>query len=127
MEGLQKRIKLSDQEEGIHREEEEEGEGEHSLVVIGVSEETELQIQRILDRINSFTQQVSEILEAGKALFKDLSAQFEERLISIHKDQLEKWEEEMKEVRADDSANEEARSLLHNAQFHLFQNVREDP
>lgn len=45
----------------------------------------------------------------------------------IHKDQLEKWEEEMKEVRADDSANEEARSLLHNAQFHLFQNVREDP
>jgi hypothetical protein len=44
----------------------------------------------------------------------------------IHREQVEKWEKEMKELRAHDSANEAARSLLHNAQFHLFQNVRED-
>ncbi|KAJ4747001.1 knotted 1-binding protein [Rhynchospora pubera] len=119
LEGLQKRIKLSDPKEGI----EGEGEGEHC---VAASEETELQIQRILDKINSFTQQVSEILEAGKALFKDLSTDFEEHLISIHREQVEKWEEEMKEIRAHDSANEAAGSLLRNAQFHLFQNVHED-
>ncbi|KAJ4798043.1 Purple acid phosphatase [Rhynchospora pubera] len=85
------------------------------------SEETELQIQRILHKINSFTHQVSEILEAGKALFKDLTTDFEERLISIHREQ-----EEIKEIRAHDSANEAAGSLLRNAQFHLFQNVHED-
>ncbi|KAJ1704672.1 hypothetical protein LUZ63_004451 [Rhynchospora breviuscula] len=120
LEGLQKRIKLSDPKETI------EGEGEHCVEVAAASEETELHIQRILDKINSFTQQVSEILEAGKALFKDLSTEFEERLISIHREQVEKWEEEMKEIRAHDSANEAAGSLLRDAQFHLFQNVHED-
>jgi hypothetical protein len=44
----------------------------------------------------------------------------------LHREQVEKWEEEMKELRAHDSENEAARSLLRNAQFHLFQNVRED-
>nr|CAD1816821.1 unnamed protein product [Ananas comosus var. bracteatus] len=54
---------------------------------------------------------------------QDLTAEFEDRLISIHKEQMEKWQEEIKELRAQDASNEASRSLLQNAQFHLLQNV----
>jgi hypothetical protein len=32
---------------------------------------------------------------------------------------VERWEEEIQELRASDAANEQARALLHNAQLHL--------
>jgi hypothetical protein len=44
------------------------------------SAETEDHIQRILTAIDNYTRQVSEMLDAGHALFKDLAADFEERL-----------------------------------------------
>ncbi|RLN18051.1 hypothetical protein C2845_PM02G40170 [Panicum miliaceum] len=89
------------------------------------SAETEDHIQRILVAIDNYTRQVSEMLDAGRALFKDLAADFEERLCSIHRERLERWEEEIRELRARDAANEQARALLHNAQLHLLHTVRD--
>uniref|UniRef100_A0A0E0CTT9 Uncharacterized protein n=2 Tax=Oryza meridionalis TaxID=40149 RepID=A0A0E0CTT9_9ORYZ len=91
-----------------------------------VAAETEEHVQRILLAIDAFTRQVSEMLEAGRALFKNLAADFEDRLCSIHKERVERWEEEIRELRARDAANEQARSLLHNAQLHLLATVRHD-
>ncbi|KAL5795868.1 hypothetical protein ACOSQ2_000688 [Xanthoceras sorbifolium] len=89
------------------------------------SEEVELNITNILDKIEHFTQMVSELLESGKTMFKDLSNEFEERLITIHKEQVEKWQEEIKELRLLDVSNEEASVVLHNAHF-LLQNPHID-
>ncbi|KAL5539851.1 hypothetical protein UlMin_045472 [Ulmus minor] len=85
------------------------------------SEEMELIISHILERIDNFTHLVSELLESGKTMFKELSNEFEERMITIHKEQVEKWQQEIKELRLLDSTNEEANTLLHNARF-LLQN-----
>ena len=87
--------------------------------------------------------EVSELLESGKTMFKELSNEFEERLFMydttviyefrnlkmeenfkffilffwvfvcfrIHKEQMEKWQEEVKELRLVDASNEEARAM----------------
>ncbi|GJN09352.1 hypothetical protein PR202_ga27353 [Eleusine coracana subsp. coracana] len=89
------------------------------------SAETEEHIQRILLTIDNFTRQVSEMLETGRAMFRDLAADFEERLCSIHKERVERWEEMIRDLRARDAANEQARALLHNAQLHLLHTVRD--
>ncbi|KAL1293880.1 hypothetical protein HN51_054556 [Arachis hypogaea] len=83
------------------------------------SEEMELNISLILEKIENFTQRVSELLESGKTMFKELSNEFEEKLIMIHKEQVEKWQEEIKELRAIDASNEEANAVLHNARYLL--------
>ncbi|CAK7348575.1 unnamed protein product [Dovyalis caffra] len=83
------------------------------------SEEMELNIAHIFEKIEHFTQMVSELLESGKAMFKELSNEFEERLISIHKEQMEKWQEEIKELRLLDASNEEASGILNNARYVL--------
>ncbi|GJN30037.1 hypothetical protein PR202_gb18311 [Eleusine coracana subsp. coracana] len=89
------------------------------------SAETEEHIQRILLTIDNFTRQVSEMLETGRAMFRDLAADFEERLCSIHKERVEHWEEMIRDLRARDAANEQARALLHNAQLQLLHTVRD--
>ncbi|ONK78824.1 uncharacterized protein A4U43_C02F22810 [Asparagus officinalis] len=109
-----------DDEEAVKEEE------ETNEAAAAASEEMESSIQSILERIERFTHQVSKLLESGKEMFSNLSSQFEERLISIHRDQVEKWQEEIKELRLLDASNEAARSLLQNAQFHLFQSVTEE-
>jgi uncharacterized protein YigA (DUF484 family) len=43
----------------------------------------------------------------------------------IHRERVERWEEEIHELRAHDAANEQARALLHNAQLHLLHTVRD--
>ncbi|RZC56053.1 hypothetical protein C5167_014912 [Papaver somniferum] len=91
-------------------------------VAVG-SEEMENLINGVLEKIERFTQQVSEMLEAGKTLFKDLSNEFEERIIGIHKEQIEKWQDEIKELRSLDAMNEEANTRLHMTRS-LFQNVQ---
>ncbi|CAJ2628897.1 unnamed protein product [Trifolium pratense] len=83
------------------------------------SEEMELNISLVLEKIENFTQRVSELLESGKTMFKDLCNEFEEKLIMIHKEQVEKWQEEIKELRALDASNEEANALLQNARYVL--------
>ncbi|XP_006444657.2 uncharacterized protein LOC18046956 [Citrus clementina] len=88
---------------------------------IVASEEMELNITGILEKIENFTQMISELLESGKTMFKELSNEFEERLITIHKEQIDKWQEEIKELRLHDASNEEASAILHNARF-LLQN-----
>ncbi|KAL4181666.1 hypothetical protein AMTRI_Chr12g272280 [Amborella trichopoda] len=80
------------------------------------SEEMENSINLILQRMEGFTFKVSELLEAGRTLFRQLSTQFEERIISIHQNQIEIWQEEIKELRVLDAANEEASGRLHGAQ-----------
>nr|CAB3503390.1 unnamed protein product [Digitaria exilis] len=109
-----------------------EAEGDEMAVVAAeeeeqmmVSVETEEHIQRILVAIDNYTRQVSEMLDAGRALFKDLAADFEERLCTVHKERVERWEEEIRELRARDAANEQTRALLHNAQLHLLHTVRD--
>ncbi|KAI3898024.1 hypothetical protein MKW92_029855 [Papaver armeniacum] len=109
---------------------EEEEENENGLVMeeevetaAAGSEEMESLINGVLEKIERFTQQVSEMLEAGKTLFKDLSNEFEERIIGIHKEQIEKWQDEIKELRSLDAMNEEANTRLHMTRS-LFQNVQ---
>ncbi|MCL7042541.1 hypothetical protein MKW94_021506 [Papaver nudicaule] len=107
--------------------EEEENENglamEEAETVVQGSEEMESLINGVLEKIERFTQQVSEMLEAGKTLFKDLSNEFEERIIGIHKEQIEKWQDEIKELRSLDAMNEEANTRLQMTRS-LFQNVR---
>lgn len=43
----------------------------------------------------------------------------------IHKEQMEKWQEEIKDLRLLDASNEEANALLHNAR-HLLHNAHID-
>jgi hypothetical protein len=70
-----------------------ETEGDETMAVVAAEAEAEAEaeeqmgsaeaedhIQRILAAIDSYTRQVSEMLDAGRALFKDLAADFEERL-----------------------------------------------
>ncbi|XP_058770354.1 uncharacterized protein LOC131643998 [Vicia villosa] len=83
------------------------------------SEDMELNISLVLEKIENFTQRVSELLESGKTMFKDLCNEFEEKLIMIHKEQVEKWQEEIKELRSLDASNEEANALLQNARYVL--------
>ncbi|KAF2598138.1 hypothetical protein F2Q68_00007017 [Brassica cretica] len=122
--GSRKRMKSSDEEEkggsrdGMSLDATENEETETKLVA---SDEMELHIAQILDKIESFTQTVSNLLDTGKTMFKELSNEFEERLIMIHKEYVEKWQEEIKELRLLDASNEETTSLLHNARF-LIQN-----
>ncbi|KAE8722079.1 putative Leucine-rich repeat receptor protein kinase EXS [Hibiscus syriacus] len=94
---------------------------EQSEANVNGSEEMELNISHILEKIDRFTQLVSELLESGKTMFRELSNEFEERLFTIHKEQMEKWQEEIKELRLIDASNEEASALLNNARF-LLQN-----
>ncbi|KAL5068962.1 hypothetical protein RYX36_019849 [Vicia faba] len=93
-------------------------EGFETNQLIG-SEDMELNISLVLEKIENFTQRVSELLESGKTMFKDLCNEFEEKLIMIHKEQVEKWQEEIKELRALDASNEEANTLLQNARYVL--------
>ncbi|GFP85387.1 hypothetical protein PHJA_000682400 [Phtheirospermum japonicum] len=69
---------------------------------------------------------VSELLESGKSMLKELSNDFEERMILVHKEQILKWQEEIKELRSLDAANEDADALLQNAKY-LLQNVHGGP
>ncbi|XP_004235820.1 uncharacterized protein [Solanum lycopersicum] len=96
---------------------------EETAVATLTSEQMELEIANILEKINRFTNLVSELLESGKSMLKELSNEFEERIILIHKEQMEKWQEEIKELRLLDTSNEEADGLLLNAKY-LLQNVR---
>ncbi|KAG5251604.1 hypothetical protein OIU76_007817 [Salix suchowensis] len=91
---------------------------ETDMNIVG-SEEMELNIAHIFEKIEHFTQMVSELLESGKAMFKEMSNEFEERLISIHKEEMEKWQEEIKVLRLLDASNEEASGILHNARYVL--------
>ncbi|CAN1145027.1 hypothetical protein LINPERHAP1_LOCUS36204 [Linum perenne] len=97
-------------------EKEEEELAEGSIVV---SDEMDANISQILEKIERFTQMVSEMLESGKAMFKDLSNEFEERLITIHKQQIDQWQEDIKELRFLDASNEEISAVLLNARYLL--------
>ncbi|XP_057966573.1 uncharacterized protein LOC131156703 isoform X2 [Malania oleifera] len=99
-------------------------EEENEMNIAG-SEEMKHSITRIHERIEHFTQLVSELLESGKAILKELTDEFEERLIAIHKAQVEKWQEEIRELQLLDGSNEEVNALLDNARY-LIQNIQVD-
>ncbi|KAL8161193.1 hypothetical protein V2J09_012682 [Rumex salicifolius] len=90
------------------------------------SEEMELGISHIHDKVEQFNQLVSELLENGKSLFNKLSNEFEERILMIHREQIEKWQEEIKELRMLDSCNEEMNTCLQNAQCVLQSSLQMD-
>ncbi|XP_037417042.1 uncharacterized protein LOC119280218 [Triticum dicoccoides] len=105
--------------------------GEEMAIVAALEAEvvglvvTEEHVQRILLAIDNFTRKVSGMLDSGRAMLKDLAADFEDRLYSrsiisclIHKERVNKWEEEM--LGARDAANEQTRAILHSAQLQLF-------
>ncbi|XP_043723579.1 uncharacterized protein LOC122670684 [Telopea speciosissima] len=122
IEVVRKRMKPAAVKKGNEAVEVVEEETETNVAVAG-SEEMELSIARLLERIERFTQLVSELLETGKNMFKELSNEFEERMIIIHKEQIEKWQEEINELRLIDASNEEANAVLHNARFLLHQSA----
>ncbi|XP_017979807.1 PREDICTED: uncharacterized protein LOC18613839 isoform X2 [Theobroma cacao] len=122
-EAMRKRMK-PDEKEDDHVSNEtvmETTEKEQSETNIVGSEEMELNISHIFEKIERFTQLVSELLESWKTMFKELSDEFEERLIVIHKEHMEKWQEEINELRLVDGSNEEASAMLNNARS-LLQN-----
>ncbi|KAM7276108.1 hypothetical protein ACFE04_017974 [Oxalis oulophora] len=90
------------------------------LAVVG-SEEMELNITQIHEKIERFTEMISGLLESGKSMLKELSDEFEEQLITMHKEIIEKWQDEIKELRFSDASNEETNAILHNARC-LLQN-----
>uniref|UniRef100_A0A7N0TEZ2 Uncharacterized protein n=1 Tax=Kalanchoe fedtschenkoi TaxID=63787 RepID=A0A7N0TEZ2_KALFE len=89
------------------------------------SEEMKHAISCIVEKIESFTQLVSELLESGKKLFKDLSDEFEDGMIMLHKEQIDKWQAEMRDLRLLDASNEEINALLQNARY-LLKTVHAD-
>lgn len=101
---------------------EQNGEEEESEMNFSGSEEMRLGIARILEKVEAFNQQVSEMLESGKSLFTKLNQDFEERVLMIHKEQIEKWQEEIKELRMIDTTNEEMHARLNNVKC-LLQTV----
>lgn len=92
---------------------------EETEVNPSLSEQMELDINHILDKINRFTELVSELLGSGKSLLNELGNEFEERVLLIHKEQIEKWEDDIKELRMLDASNEELSVLLNNARYML--------
>ncbi|KAL0554689.1 hypothetical protein IC582_008616 [Cucumis melo] len=116
-----KRQKLAVEEQGRDTDMSNVLENEQCETIIKGSEEMESNIACLLEKIESFTQLVSELLESGKTAFKELINEFEERIIAIHKDHVEKWQHEIKELRLIDSSNEEVSTILCNAR-NLLQN-----
>lgn len=115
MDVLQKRIKIMEGSGG----EGDGGQGSGKQMREMGSQDMEEHCQRIFEKVERYTHQVEELLEAGRMLFKNLSPEFEERLISIHKEQIEKWQEEIKDLQLRHAANEAAAALLGNA-HHLL-------
>ncbi|KAK9086184.1 hypothetical protein Syun_028578 [Stephania yunnanensis] len=115
-------LKENEENGGVGQESAAEGDIEVEASFVG-SEEMQMQINAVLEKIERFTQLVSELLESGKTLFKELSDRFEERLITIHREEIEKWQEEIKALRMLDMSNEEANMLLLNAK-QLLHNVQ---
>ncbi|VVA31870.1 PREDICTED: knotted 1-binding [Prunus dulcis] len=113
-ESRRKRMKPDEEEEGAISDSEKAQNEELETFVAG-SEEVELAVAHILEKIERFTQLVSELLGSGKAMFQKIGDEFEERMIVVHKEQIEKWQEEIRELRILDASNEEANALLHNA------------
>ncbi|CAM8924169.1 unnamed protein product [Rhodiola kirilowii] len=89
------------------------------------SEEMKQELSCIVEKIESFTQLVSELLESGKKVFQDLSDEFEDRMIMMHKKMTDKWQEEMRDLRLLDASSEEIKALLQNARY-LLHSVRDD-
>ncbi|XP_027080828.1 uncharacterized protein [Coffea arabica] len=110
----------ADDSNAIVRASGEDTEGEGNTIV--GSEQMLVEIAHIHEKINRFTQLVSELLESGKSMLEDLSKEFEKRLFLIHKEQMAKWEEEIQELQLLDASNEETNAVLHNARC-LLQNV----
>ncbi|KAK9692332.1 hypothetical protein RND81_09G257100 [Saponaria officinalis] len=100
---------------------EENGEEETEMNFYG-SEEMKHGVAHILEKIEGFNQLVSEMLESGKAHFNKLNTDFEERILMIHKEQMEKWQDDIKELRMIDSTNEELNARLNNVKC-LLQTV----
>ncbi|KAL9267292.1 hypothetical protein AKJ16_DCAP26777 [Drosera capensis] len=96
--------------------------GEETEMSFLVSEDMELDIARVFEKVDRFNQQVSDLLDSGKAMFNRLSREFEERVLMIHKEQIDKLQEEIKELRALDATNEEMNVRLENAKC-LLQTV----
>ncbi|PQQ09493.1 uncharacterized protein Pyn_04503 [Prunus yedoensis var. nudiflora] len=113
-ESRRKRMKPDEEEEGAISDSEKAQNEELEMFVAG-SEQVELAVAHILEKIERFTQLVSELLGSGKAMFQKIGDEFEERMIMVHKEQIEKWQEEIRELRMLDASNEEANALLHNA------------
>lgn len=113
-ESRRKRMKPDEEEEGAISDPEKAQNEELETFVAG-SDEVELAVAHILEKIERFTHLVSELLGSGKAMFQKIGDEFEERMIMVHKEQIEKWQEEIRELRMLDASNEEANALLHNA------------
>lgn len=96
------------------QEDNKQNEGEISQIVL--SETMEANIRQIQEKMEAFTQQVSGLLEAGKNFFTEMSNEFEERIIIIHQEQMNKWQEEIELLRSIDSLNEDINGRLYDAQ-----------
>lgn len=122
---IARKRKINDMEHEISEDKGETNEGngeEESEVNFSGSDEMRLGIARLHEKVEAYNQLVSEMLESGKSLFNKLSQEYEERVIMIHKEQIEKWQEEIKELRMIDATNEEMNVRLNNVKC-LLQTV----
>ncbi|CAL2244773.1 unnamed protein product [Prunus armeniaca] len=81
-ESRRKRMKPDEEEEGAISDSEKAQNEELETFVAG-SEEVELAVAHILEKIERFTQLVSELLGSGKAMFQKIGDEFEERMIML--------------------------------------------
>ncbi|GLJ19784.1 hypothetical protein SUGI_0358500 [Cryptomeria japonica] len=107
-------------EEGTHSEEDDNAkDGQAEAEQIVVSKAMEDTIQQIQEKMEQFTQRVSGFLETGKNFFMEMSNEFEERIVMIHQEQIDKWQEEIQLLRTIDSINEDMIARLNDAQYLL--------
>ncbi|KAH9320372.1 hypothetical protein KI387_043968 [Taxus chinensis] len=108
-------------EEDNHNEEDRDHaiDGQAEAEQLDVSEAMEANIQQIQEKMEQFTQRVSGLLETGKNFFVEMSNEFEERIVMIHQEQIDKWQEEIQLLRRIDSINEDMNARLHDAQYLL--------
>ena len=61
--------------------------------------------------------QVSNLLDAGKAAFMECHNKWEEKIVSLHQQQMEEWEEGIEFLNGVDSLNEDINKRLQSAQM----------
>ena len=61
--------------------------------------------------------QVSNLLDAGKAAFMEMHNKWEEKIVFLHQQQMEEWEEGIEFLNGVDSLNEDINKRLQSAQM----------
>ncbi|GAQ80214.1 hypothetical protein KFL_000490040 [Klebsormidium nitens] len=80
------------------------------------SDAVEQSMEEIRIKMETFTDMVSRLLENAKTFFSQTLQSFEDGLVELHQQQMQKWEDELTALRTLDYDNEDALARLTHAQ-----------